>query len=226
MADFHQTGVITTFHRLGATNLERMERDLSEFNRHRPIALVLPITPTELDAPAIQVILKNLKEVSYLNEIVITLGRTSERSHFLQAKEFFSSLRQRHRIIWASGPSLAGLYKLLAESDLSVGDDGKGRSAWVAYGYILSREDSKVIALHDCDIVNHSRELVGRLCYPVASPSIDYAFCKGYYARVTDRMHGRVTRLFLTPLIHSLEKLFGHLPLLSYLDSFRYPLAG
>jgi len=226
MADFHQTGVITTFHRLGTTNLERMEKELSDFSKHRPIALVLPITPTELDSPALHVIMKNLKEINYLNEIVITLGRTYERSHFLQAKKFFSSLRQRHRIIWASGPSQAGLYKLLAESDLSVGDDGKGRSAWLAYGYILSREDSKVIALHDCDIVNHSRELVGRLCYPVASPTIDYAFCKGYYARVTDRMHGRVTRLFVTPLIHSMEKLFGHLPLLSYLDSFRYPLAG
>ena len=226
MADFHQTGVITTFHRLGPTNLERMERELAEFSRHRPIALVLPITPAELAAPAIELIMRNLQEISYLNEIVITLGRTSERSHFLQAKELFSSLPQRHRIIWASGPSLAGLRKLLAESDLSVGEDGKGRSAWIAYGYILSREESKVIALHDCDIVNHSRELVGRLCYPVASPSIDYAFCKGYYARITDRMHGRVTRLFVTPLIRSLKKLFGHLPLLSYLDSFRYPLAG
>ncbi|OGD14820.1 MAG: glycosyl transferase, partial [Candidatus Aminicenantes bacterium RBG_16_63_14] len=86
--------------------------------------------------------------------------------------------------------------------------------------------ESKVIALHDCDIVNHSREMVGRLFYPVASPYIDYAFCKGYYARVTDRMHGRVTRLFVTPLVRSLIKLFGYLPFLVYLDSFRYALAG
>ncbi|MCK7478417.1 MAG: hypothetical protein M0C28_14215 [Candidatus Moduliflexus flocculans] len=42
--------------------------------------------------------------------------------------------------------------------------------------------------------------MLARLFYPVASPHIDYAFCKGYYARVTDRMHGRVTRLFVTPL--------------------------
>ncbi len=226
MADFHQTGVVTTFHRLGATNLERMENELLEFSRHRPIALVLPLTPAELEAPAIQGIMKNLSEIRYLNEIVITLGRTAERDHFLKARAFFSSLPQRHRIVWASGPSLSALYKLLEEMDLSVGEDGKGRSAWIAYGYILAREESRVIALHDCDIVNHSRELVGRLCYPVASPSIDYAFCKGYYARVTDRMHGRVTRLFVTPLVRSLKKLFGHVPLLVYLDSFRYPLAG
>jgi glucosyl-3-phosphoglycerate synthase len=226
MADFHQTGVISTFHRLGTTDLERMEKELVEFNRHRPIALVLPITPAELAGPAIHGIMKNLKEIRYLNEIVITLGRTAEKEHFLRTREFFSSLPQRHRIIWASGPSLTDLYKRLEEMDLSVGGDGKGRSAWIAYGYILAREESRVIALHDCDIVNHSRELVGRLCYPVASPSVDYAFCKGYYARVTDRMHGRVTRLFITPLVRSLRRLFGNVPLLAYLDSFRYALAG
>ena len=60
----------------------------------------------------------------------------------------------------------------------------------------------------------------------MASPHIDYAFCKGYYARVTDRMHGRVTRLFVTPLVRSLIKLFGYLPFLVYLDSFRYALSG
>jgi len=226
MADFYQTGVITTFHRLRTADLERIETELVEFGRHRPIALVLPVTPAELGSPAIQGIMKNLKEIPYLNEIVITLGRTSEKDHFLQAKEFFSSLPQRHRVIWASGLSLEKRYQLLAENDLQVGGDGKGRSAWIAYGYILSREESKVIALHDCDIVNHSRELVARLCYPVASPTIDYAFCKGYYARVTDRMHGRVTRLFVTPLIRSLQKMLGYLPFLVFLDSFRYPLAG
>ena len=226
MADFYQTGVIPTFHRFGPVDIERMEKELIEFNLHRPIALVLPITPAELEAPAIRQIMNNLQEVSYLHEIVITLGRTADKKDFLKARELFFSLPQRHRIIWASGGSLGKLYKLLEENDLAPGGDGKGRSAWIAYGYILSREESKVITLHDCDIVNYSRELLGRLCYPIASPSIDYAFCKGYYARVTDRMHGRVTRLFVTPLIRSLEKLFGYLPLLVYLDSFRYPLAG
>jgi len=226
MADFYQTGVIPTFHRFGPVDIERMEKELIEFNLHRPIALVLPVTPAELEAPAIRQIMNNLQEVSYLHEIVITLGRTADKKDFLKARELFSSLPQRHRIIWASGGSLGKLYKLLEENDLAPGGDGKGRSAWIAYGYILSREESKVITLHDCDIVNYSRELLGRLCYPIASPSIDYAFCKGYYARVTDRMHGRVTRLFVTPLIRSLEKLFGYLPLLVYLDSFRYPLAG
>jgi glucosyl-3-phosphoglycerate synthase len=225
MADFYQTGVVATFHRFGPANLERMESEITEFNRHRPIALVLPSTYSELEAPAIKKIVNDIKDVPYLNEIVVTMGRTDEEQ-FKKAKKFFSVFPQRTRIIWNTGPKIGELYKRLEENGLYVGDDGKGRSCWTAYGYILSREESKVIALHDCDIVNYTRELLGRLCYPVASPHIDYAFCKGYYARVTDRMHGRVTRLFVTPIIRGLQKLLGPLPLLVYLDSFRYPLAG
>jgi glucosyl-3-phosphoglycerate synthase len=225
MADFYQTGVIATFHRFGNIDLKRMESELTEFSRHRPIALVLPSTYAELEASPIKQIMKEIKEVPYLNEIVVTMGRTNQKQ-FTRAKEFFSSFPQRTRIIWNTGPGIEELYKLLEEKGLFVGEDSKGRSCWTAYGYILSKEESKVIVLHDCDIVNYSREFLGRLCYPVASPNIDYAFCKGYYARVTDRMHGRVARIFVTPIIRSLEKLLGPLPLLNYLDSFRYPLAG
>lgn len=225
MADFYQTGVVATFHRFGNVDLKRMENELIEFNRHHPIALVLPATYAELEAPALRQIMKEIKQVPYLNEIVVTMGRTN-REQFSKAKEFFSCLPQRTRVIWNTGPAIGELYKLLEENDLFIGADGKGRSAWTSYGYILSREKSKVISLHDCDIVNYSRELLGRLCYPIASTNMDYEFCKGYYARVTDRMHGRVTRLFVTPIIRSLEKLLGPLPLLVYLDSFRYPLAG
>ena len=82
------------------------------------------------------------------------------------------------------------------------------------------------IALHDCDIVGYERGMLARLCYPVTNPNLDYDFCKGFYARVTDRMHGRVTRLLMTPLIRSLQKILGHLPILVFLDSFRYVLAG
>ena len=225
MSDFHQTGVISTFHRLGKADLKRMDQELMEFNQQRPIALVLPSIYAELEGPALKNIMEEIKQVPYLNEIVVTMGRT-DHEQFHKAKHFFSVLPHRTRVIWNTGPGIGKLYKLLEKNGLFVGSDGKGRSCWTAYGYILSRNESKAIALHDCDIVNYTRELLGRLCYPVASANIDYAFAKGYYARVTDRMHGRVTRLFVTPILRSLEKLLGPLPMLVYLDSFRYPLAG
>ena len=39
-------------------------------------------------------------------------------------------------------------------------------------------------------------------------------------------MQGRATRLFVGPLLASLEQLVGKGPFLQYLQSFRYPLAG
>jgi glucosyl-3-phosphoglycerate synthase len=96
----------------------------------------------------------------------------------------------------------------------------------MAYGYVLSCAESYIIALHDCDIVTYSRQLLNRLVYPTVMPDLDYEFCKGYYCRVTDRMHGRVTRLLVSPLIHSLIRILGHIPILDYYHSFRYPLSG
>jgi len=55
---------------------------------------------------------------------------------------------------------------------------------------------------------------------------MDFEFSKGYYARVTDRIYGRVTRLFYTPLIRTLKRILGYSPFLEFLDSFRYPLSG
>lgn len=81
--------------------------------------------------------------------------------------------------------------------------------------------------MHDCDILTYDRSLLARLIYPVANPSFNYQFCKGYYARVADsKMNGRVTRLLVTPLLRALKKILGSLDYLEYLDSYRYPLAG
>ena len=55
---------------------------------------------------------------------------------------------------------------------------------------------------------------------------MDFEFCKAYYARVTDRMHGRVVRLLVSPLLRALISLLGYDRFLVYLDSFRYPLSG
>jgi glucosyl-3-phosphoglycerate synthase len=225
MSDFYQPGVITTLHRLKKTNLERMESELGFYSKHNPIALVLPSLYSELKEKALRGIISELQKVTYLNQVVVTLGRATEKD-FNHALEFFSVLPQQTTIVWNDGDRLRALYDLLNRNDISAGEDGKGRSTWMAFGYVLATEKSNVIALHDCDIVSYDREFLARLCYPVVNPNLGYEFCKGFYARVTNKMHGRVTRLFVTPLLRSLERLLGYLPFLVYLDSFRYPLAG
>jgi glucosyl-3-phosphoglycerate synthase len=206
-------------------NLERMEMELEFYSRYNPIALVLPSLYSELKEKALGTIVMELQKVKYINQVVVTLGKANEKE-FEHAKKFFSVLPQQTTVIWNHGPRVRSLYDILNKNDISAGEDGKGRSTWMAFGYVLASEKSNVIALHDCDILSYDREFLARLCYPVASPNLGYEFCKGYYARVTNKMHGRVTRLFVTPLIRSLERMLGYLPFLVYLDSFRYPLAG
>jgi len=225
MSDFFQNGEIATFHRLKHRDIQELEEELREATKHRPISLVLPYIPIELQGPGLPRIVEELKNVRYLKNIVVGIGRANPEE-FRQAKKFFSTLPQKPKLIWCTGPAMENLYNLLAENGINVGDDGKGRSAWMSYGYILALEDSQVIALHDCDIVSYNRDLLARLCYPVAHPNIGFGFCKGYYSRVTDQMHGRVTRIFVTPLIRALKETLGTNQFLEYLDSFRYILAG
>ncbi len=226
MSDFHQTGIVSTFHRLGKVDIERIEAELTWYAAERPIALVLPSLYSELEGEALKGIVADLKEVKYIQEIVVTLGPATE-DEFKRAQEFFSVLPQTVRIIWNTGPRMTEIYRAIEESDLPIGEQGKGKSAWMAYGYILSKQRFHTIVLHDCDILTYSRDLLSRLCYPVTNPNLDYHFCKGFYSRVTDRMHGRVTRLLVTPLIRALQKILGYNnQLLAFFDSFRYPLAG
>ncbi len=225
MSDFHQNGVVTVLHRLGRPNVEQLETELERHAALNPIALVLPCLYAELERPALKGIVEQLGQVRYLREIVVALGQASALE-FRRAKEFFRGLPQDVRLVWVDGPRIQEILKTLVSQEIDIGLPGKGQSCWIAFGYVLARRQSKVIALHDCDIVSYDRSYLARLCYPIANPNMGYEFCKGYYSRVTDRLHGRVTRLFITPLIRSLQRLVGDQPLLRFLDSFRYPLAG
>ncbi|OGS97368.1 MAG: glycosyl transferase [Gallionellales bacterium RBG_16_56_9] len=225
MTDFYQTGIITTLHQLGKPSLERLESELLGFSKVRPIALVLPALYSEFEGQAMPGIIQELTKVKYLNEIVLVLDQASEKD-FRRVRELMAPIPTDVRIIHNKGKRITEVYETLARNGLDVGEQGKGRSAWLAYGYVLARGRSDVIALHDCDIVTYNRELLARLCYPLANPNLDYVFCKGYYSRVTDKMNGRVTRLLMTPLVRSLQQLVGYHDFLMFLDSFRYPLAG
>lgn len=225
MSDFYQNGVVTVLHRLGQPNVDQLEKELDRYAQVHPITLVLPSLYAELERPALKGIVESLKGVRYLNEIVISLDRASALE-FRLAKQYFSVLPQRVRLIWNDGSRIQELLNLLVSQGIDVGLQGKGRGCWIAFGYVLARRQSHVVALHDCDILSYNREYLARLCYPIANPNLGYEFCKGYYSRITDRLHGRVTRLFMTPMIRSLQSVVGPHPLLTFLDSFRYPLAG
>ena len=178
MSDFFQPGVITTLHRLKRDSLERKETELEFYSRHNPIALVLPSLYSELKEKALKIITSELQKVNYINQVIVTLGRADEKE-FEHAKKFFSDLPQLTTVIWNDGPRVKSLYEVLNKNDISAGEDGKGRSTWMAFGYVLASQKSEVIVLHDCDILSYDREFLARLCYPSLLTRIsDMSFVK------------------------------------------------
>ena len=226
MADFYQNGIVTTLHNLTRRPVEELDQELLSFSEKRPLGLILPSLYSELEGEALPKIVEELTKVPYLSEIVIGLDRATE-AQYRDALAFFSKLPQHHRVLWNDGPALRALDAELIKMGIAPTQPGKGRNVWYCIGYMLATGRSESIALHDCDIVTYTRELLARLIYPVANPQFNYMFCKGYYARVADgKLNGRVSRLLVTPLLRSLKKIFGEMDYLQYMDTFRYALAG
>lgn len=224
MSDFYQHGLISTLHRLNGSS-DHLQKELKTISRRRTMALVLPSLFSELQGSALKQMINELKHADYLREIVISMNRMNG-AQFRAALKFFDKLPQPHRIIWNDGPRMRRIYGKLRKHQLVDYIPGKGFNVWMAYGYLIGKRNIDVVVTHDCDVLTYDRSFLARLIYPVASTSLAYEFSKGYYARVSDRMYGRVARLLVTPLVRSLIRILGHHPLLTYLDNFRYPLSG
>ncbi len=226
MSDFYQNGIITNLHNLRVQDTESLEAELLAFSKVRPMGLVLPSLYSELLSPALGNIVEELKEVKYLQQIVVGLDLAT-KYEYKDALNYFSKLPQNHVVLWNDGPRLKALDKKLHKLKLAPKEMGKGRNVWYCFGYILAANKVESVALHDCDIVTYTRDMLARLIYPVANPGFNYQFCKGYYSRVsTNKINGRVCRLLVTPLIRSLMKIFPANEYLEYLNSYRYALSG
>lgn len=78
-------------HRLGLTDLNRLERELIEFSKESHIALVLPCHINEVGTDALRLILSELHNVTYLKEIIVGIdGATLEQ--WQTARKTFSQL--------------------------------------------------------------------------------------------------------------------------------------
>lgn len=226
MADFFQNGVITTLQNLGDRSLEDLEKELEKFSERRGMVLLLPALYSEFETPAMHRIINELKNVKYLYKIVLGLDKAT-KEQFEEVKELMSALPCRVDVLWNDGPRIKELYaELTSEGFPGLTTPGKGRNVWTMLGYALADKDAYAFALHDCDIVNYSREVPARLFYPIVHPALDFEFNKGFYSRVTNKLHGRATRLLYTPLINSLGKVYGRNKYIEYMESFRYSLSG
>ncbi|MBL9204527.1 MAG: hypothetical protein JNN01_05545, partial [Opitutaceae bacterium] len=165
MSDFFQTGAVATLHRLGQVGVARLERELADFSKETPIALVLPCHIREVGTKALRGIARELKNVSYLSQIVVGIDGANLRS-WKKARRFFAQLPQKPVLLWNDGPRMQQLFRKLEAAELGPGSSGKGRNVWACFGYVLASDRSRMVAVHDCDILTYNRELLARLCYP------------------------------------------------------------
>jgi len=228
MSDFHQPGLICTLQRLAGGDAEKMEETLVALSREKPVTLVLPCHFSEIGKPALDHILDEISQVKFLREIIVSMNGM-DAAGFSAARKYFARLTQSdqpHRILWNDGPALGAVYRRLTDAGLGAFVHGKGFNVWAAFGIVFAEGKSEIVVTQDCDVASFRRDMLSRLCFAALHPDLGYDYSKMYYSRVTDRIYGRVSRLFLTPLLHALVRVTGHHPLLDFLLSFRYPLSG
>jgi len=226
MPDFYQHELITTIHDLRTGQIDRLEAMLREATRQSKIGLVLPVTASDMRAEPFDRIVKQLADADYVDTIAVTLGVAPDEADYAETIAKVAPLGDRAKVLWTDGPKIQALYNELIDEGIALTTPGKGRSVWTAFGYLLADPDIDTFVLHDCDIVDYDRLLLARLCLPMVHPGLDFEFCKAYYARVTDRMHGRVVRLLVWPLVRALMQTFPSSRFVSFLGNFRYPLSG
>jgi glucosyl-3-phosphoglycerate synthase len=225
MSDFHQFGTVTALPRLVSRTVEDLEAAIRVHTAKHPVSLVIPMLPAELDRPALAGILEELCNVTYLDSVVVSLNK-AKREDYNRTVKFFKRFPGRCVILWNESPAVQQFLLQTRGAGLDVGSAGKGRACWMAIGYLLAEDRADYLVFQDADVVNFRRSMLARLVLPAVDPIVDFDFVKGYYARVSDRLHGRVTRLLLTPLLKAFTRLIGDDPYIRYLASFRYALAG
>lgn len=227
MPDFHQPVQLPTLHHLGEADLAEREALMLQLSEKQPVALLIPALAAEMERDALPAILRSVVKAEYVSQIVISMNGMDETQHEAALIFFKRRLKGKpFQVLWNDGPRLDALHRELGEIAGIQHLHGKGSNVWMGIAWLMASGHQGVIVCHDSDILNYDREMLWRLCLPVAHPEMGYLFAKSYYGRVRGRMYGRVTRLLVFPLLQALREMFGSMPLLSFLQAFRYPLSG
>jgi glucosyl-3-phosphoglycerate synthase len=166
-----------------------------------------------------------LAPVHFLSRIIVGLDG-ADAADWARACGIFGSLPQTVSLLWNDGPDVRRLLERMDVLGFAPGPMGKGRNMRLCIGAVLAGSEAGALAIHDCDIVNYQRDLLVRLSFPVISADWDFQVCKGYSARFSERLNGRVMRLLVAPLLAAMagEEAFSNRA--RQLQSLRYPISG
>jgi glucosyl-3-phosphoglycerate synthase len=227
MSDFTQNGVICTLPRLNETHLEPLDTQrLPALAKDCPVSLILPCHAADLERPALQHICAQLAPARWLDRVLLAVNGLP-LADLPALRERLSPLVAGKLTVFSTDePALRSILGAASGRQDDPLPAGKGLNVWAALGILHAARVPGVYALQDADVLSFQRSTLARLCFSVAEPTLGFDFAKMYYSRVTDRLYGRVSRLFFAPLLLSLIHVAGHHPLLDFLQSFRYPLSG
>ena len=227
MSDFAQNETICTLQGLNPEHLQQIDqRLLPEIAHAKPITLVLPCHAADLRNPALTSICTELSKANWLHNVLVPLNGLNA-AEFSEAQAFFSRmLAIQHTLLHVDSPRWLDALSSAAALPAASLQTGKGLNVWAAVGLHYARGGQGIVAFQDADVVSFNRAILARMCMACANPEWGFDFTKMYYSRATDRLYGRVSRLFLSPLLHALIDVCGHVPLLDFLRGFRYPLSG
>ena len=105
MSDFYQSGPVTALPRLVARPIEELEAQILDHSKKYPVSLVLPMVPQEMDRPALRRIAGELRRVTYLDSLVVSLNRAS-RGDYKRTLEYFKPYGRRCLVLWSEPKSI------------------------------------------------------------------------------------------------------------------------
>lgn len=234
ITDYSQhIGEITTFHILEQDH-NYLKSQLRLHSKWKKTVLIIPLLASEYTDPAnlpvFQNILKQLKDITYLSQIIFGLDQADEENAFL-LRDLIRAAGIKHYLIqWNDGSGFSNIYRQLNEAGFNIAEPGKGKNIFLSFGIAIAL-GAHSVGLIDADIRTFKRRQLDRLLYPVVA--LNYDFSKAYYARIMGReIYGRVKRLLLDPLLLSLKRKFAEskdekmLDLIEFLLAFNYQLSG
>lgn len=229
MLSFQHPAGITTLNRLQTSAGPPDKGEMIRLTAARPVTLVLPCHARDLDTDSLAGMVAQLAGVPWISRFIVGLDGL-EQGGLDGARANFAELGERARFLWTGSPAVREIETRLADAGETTASEGKGRNVWLCLGAALAlgAESAKngIVAVHDCDIRDYQAELPARLCLPLLHPEFGFRFVKGYYPRHSDRLHGRLMRLLVRPLLQAMEMRAGPMPALQFLSAFHYPLAG
>ena len=178
------------------------------------VAVVVPLTTNDVGSEAVRSTFSTLAGLDP-SDVVIPLRGGIETVQSVET--LLDAVGLRATVLWCDAPTLA---ETLTAAGLPT-DAGKGLDVWL--GLACGAERADIVVVHDADALTYDTHHVPRLAWPISQ---GYRFSKGYYARIDgDRLWGRLVRLLWTPLLETISR-SNPAPIVEYLSSFRYPLAG